>query len=80
MPPLETTVVRYVNEDNFMAISQTVVETTHIDPQADCGSGQDMETKASTPDNASDARTLVEDPETAIVPSASSFQSMREAS
>ncbi|KAE8404951.1 hypothetical protein BDV37DRAFT_282194 [Aspergillus pseudonomiae] len=69
------TVVRYVNKDNSIAITHTVVETTHIDPQADCGSGQDMGTKSSIPDDASDASTLVENPETAIVPSASSFQS-----
>lgn len=45
-----------------------------MDPQADCGSGQVMETKASTPDNASDTNTLVESPKTETVRSASSFQ------
>ncbi|UDD65005.1 hypothetical protein AFCA_012200 [Aspergillus flavus] len=63
------TVVTYVHKDNSIAITHTVVETTHIDPQADCGSGQDMETRSSIPDDASDASTLVENPETA------SFQS-----
>lgn len=65
----QITVSRYVNEDYFFAIGRTVVKTTHIDPQADCGSGQDMETRSSIPDDASDASTLVENPETA------SFQS-----
>lgn len=51
------------------------MQTTQIGPQADSGSGQDMETKAPTPDNASVATTLIENPETAIAPSAYSIQS-----
>ncbi|KAE8162676.1 hypothetical protein BDV40DRAFT_157609 [Aspergillus tamarii] len=70
-----TSVVRYVNDAYFIAICHTVVETTHIDPQADCGSGQDMETKASTPDNVSDTSTLIGNAETEIIRSASSIQS-----
>ena len=62
------TILRYVNKGNSIAI-------THIDPQADCGSGQHMETKASIPDNASVASTVVENSETAIPPSGSSIQS-----
>lgn len=49
--------------------------TTQIGSQADSGSGQNMETKAPTPDNASVATTLIENPETAIAPSAYSIQS-----
>ncbi|KAB8256809.1 hypothetical protein BDV32DRAFT_152960 [Aspergillus pseudonomiae] len=63
------TAVTYINKDNSIAITHTVVETTHIDPQADCGSGQDTETRSSIPDDVSDASTLVENPGTA------SFQS-----
>ncbi|KAB8213224.1 hypothetical protein BDV33DRAFT_210410 [Aspergillus novoparasiticus] len=67
--------IRAKTEAYTSAKNRTVVGTTQIGPQADSGSGQGMETKAPTPDNASVATTLIENPETAIAPSAYSIQS-----